>query len=238
MLIFDRTRILESIEKPVQVGYTITAEGQPVVGDNTSQVFGVRPAGSLAGEIFYGVAWNQQLSLTALPYLESVIVPTGGGTVNLSRTQLYAGSILALYVGPGGTALTVATTGTPVTGTVVFNLSNGTASFAAGDAGATVYFSYRYAPTVAETNTIQGSTPAGGSAALTLGYTGVIRHGDVYTTEFDTSVDWSQPNPVVRVLNGLFTIGASGAVVPNATVTNVPLTGGVNLDTSVLGIHF
>lgn len=244
MLIFDRTKVLESIEQPVQTGYSITAEGQPVVGDTTGGVFGVRPAGSLAGEIFYGVAWNQQMDILALPYYETAVAPTGGGTVNLSRTQIYASSMIIQVNKQGGTAYTVITTGLPVAGTsVLVNLVNGTLTFASGDAGLSFFVGYRYAPSVAETLTVQGSSVAGGSAAFITGNTGVIRRGQVFTTEFDTSVDWSVANPVVRVLNGLFTIGASGAIVPNCSIVNVPTGssttgGGVNSATSVLGLAF
>ncbi len=239
MLIFDRTKVLESIEQPVQVGYTVTAEGQPVVGDTTGGVFGVRPAGSLVGEIFYGVAWNQQMNINALPYYELITVPVGGGLVNLSRSNIFASTMLLQVGAPGGTSYTIITTGSPVAGTsALLNLVNGTLTFAAGDAGLVFYTGYRYSPTVAETLTIQGSSIAGGSASLITGNTGVIRRGQVFTTEFDSSVDWTVANPVIRVLNGLFTIGASGAVVPNCSIVNVPTTGGVNSGTSVLGLAF
>lgn len=239
MLDFSRTRINFSIESPVVTGSTITAEGQPVVGDNSTGTFGVKPAPSAAA-IFYGVSYGQQLTITALPMYEVVTVPTGGGTgASLSRTNITSGSVAATASSTG--ALTVITSGSPAAGEVKIDLTTGALTFNAAESAQTVTFGYRYAPTTVEVLTLQGNIPAGGAASLLLDSIGVIRSGVVYTTEFDTSVDWSASNPTVKVYNGLFTIGGSGATVPNATIVQVPAvgdSGGVGTGASVLGIAF
>ena len=231
MMLFDRTRILESLEKPVVVGSTVTAEGQPVVMDVTG---GVKPAAATATDKFYGVAWSQQLTITALPYYEVVVAPVGGGVVNLSRTNLYTATAA---ISP---TKTISYAGPAAPGTVYINITNGTITFDAADAG-TYTLSYRYEPTTVEVMTVQGMIPAGGSAQFATGSVGVIRHGEVYTTEFDTTLNWATiaaGGYVLAVKNGLFVayVGANAAavlsaeaagasVVPGGEITNVPASG-------------
>lgn len=229
MLLFDRTRILESIEQPTALGTTVTAEGQPVVADYSTGSFGVKPAAAAATDVFYGVAWSQQLTITALPYYET-ITPVQGGTVNLSRANLY----LAGIVVPGFTVITTS----PASATdVQVNITNGTLTFYASGVNVTpVTVRYRYQPSTVEINTVQGNNPAGGSAQFTTNSVGVIRHGHVYTTEYDTTIDWATAASggyVVAVKNALFTAYANAAaavsdnavVVPAAIIVNVPAAG-------------
>lgn len=226
MMLFDRTRILESIEKPVVVGSTITAEGQPVVMDVSG---GVKPAAAVATDKFFGVAWAQQLTITALPFIETVVAPVGGGVVNLSRTNLYTATAA---ISP---TKTISYVGPAAPGTVYINTVNGTITFDAADAG-TYTLSYRYEPTTVEILTVQGNIPAGGSAQFITGSVGVIRHGEVYTTEYNTTIDWATAASagwVVAVKNGLFTayVNAAGAtgdnavIVDDGVIVNVPAGG-------------
>lgn len=231
MMLFDRTRIYESIEKSVATGSTITAEGQPVVMTSTG---GVKPAAATATDKFYGVAWAQQLTIVSLPFAETVVAPVGGGAVNLSRTNLYTatakvGSLTVSYAGPAAP------------GTVYVNITQGIATFDAADAG-TYRLSYRYEPTTVEVLTVQGNIPAGGSAQFITDTVGIIRRGEVYTTEYNTLIDWASMAAGVYALavkNSLFTAytGASkiaavaaavadnAVVVDDGVIVNVPATG-------------
>lgn len=229
MLLFDRTRVLESIEVPVATGYTVTAEGQPLVADYTSGSFRAKPAAALATDSFYGVSLSQQLTLVALPFYETV-TPVAGGVVNLSRGNIYTTSIVV----PTFTVVS----GTPSGATEVqLNEVNGTLTFHSGAATSAVTVRYRFQPTVVEVNTIQGMNPAGGAAQFVTDSVAAIRHGHVYTTEFDTTIDWAAlvatPAYVVGVKNGLFVgyandgarVSAGAALVPDAVIVNVPAVG-------------
>lgn len=234
MLLFDKTRILESVEVPVQTGFTVTAEGQALVSDYTGGVFGVKPSLVGAGQ-FYGVSIAQQMTLLYLPMMETVVTPTISPaptyvTITLARTpasniRFYNNttSVLAstTNVSP---AMPAAATEYNLTGNVL------TLLYANHGAGNSLSLSYRYSPTTVEALTVQGDIPPGGAANLTLGTMGVIRKGRIATTEFDTSVNWAAGGTLTVTANGLFTIGGATAV-PNAVIVEVP---GVSTTTSAL----
>lgn len=228
MLLLDQTRVVDSKEAPVATGYTVTAEGQPLVSDYSTGAFGVKPAAAAATDKFYGVAISQQLTITALPFYET-ITPVAGGTVNLSRANVY----FATAVVPTFTVVA----GAPAAATEVqLNAANGTLTFHAAAATTPVVARYRFAPTVAEINTVQGGIPAGGAAQFVTDSVGVIRRGHVYTTEFNTLIDWAAAASagwVVAVKNALFTSYATAAaatadgavVVDDGIIVAVPAAG-------------
>lgn len=225
MLQFDKVRILESVEAPVQTGFTVTAEGQALVADYTGGVFGVKPSTSGAAEQFYGVSIAQQMTLLYLPMVEEVVTATIAPapttfTITLARTPV-AGSI-RFYDETTAAALTA---GNPSTTANTYSLAGNVLmlNYAAQGAGKRLTLSYRYSPTTVEVASVQGDIPPGGAANLTLGTMGVIRKGRIATTEFDTSVDWTVAAPVITVgANGLFTIGGTGQAVPNAVIVEIP----------------
>ena len=232
MLLFDKTRILESVEVPVQTGFTVTAEGQALVSDYTGGVFGVKPSTAPAGQ-YYGASIAQQLTLLYLPMMESVVTPTLAGppvlfTITLARTPA---SNIRFY--NETTSVAIATPVAVPAAAGEYNLTGNvlTLFYAGNGAGNTLSLSYRYSPTTVEAMTVQGDIPPGGAANLTLGTMGVIRKGRIATTEFDTSVDWSVTAPVLTVgANGLYTIGGATAV-PNAIIIEIP---GVSTTTPAL----
>jgi hypothetical protein len=219
---FTKTRILESIEVPVQNGFTVTAEGQALVADYTGGVFGVKPATGASTDVYYGVSIAQQITLLYLPYFEATtltIPATAPYTITLTNTP--AAGTLRVYNATAGSAIT-SSTSPPGTGT--YYLAGNVLTFNAAQAGANVLISYRYSPTTVQALTFQGDIPPGGATSLYLGTMGVILKGQVATTEFDTTVDWTGvTSPVLKLAaNGLYTIGGSGATVPNAVVVQLP----------------
>lgn len=233
MLQFDKVRILESVEAPVQIGFTVTAEGQALTADYTGAVFGVKPSQAADTNLFYGVSIAQQLTLLYLPMVESVVTPTLAGppttfTITLARTPA---SNVRFYNSTTSTAITV-----PVAVPAAANEYNLTGNvltlFYAGNGGGnTIDIGYRYSPTTIEALTVQGDIPPGGAANLTLGTMGVIRKGRIATTEFDTSVNWSAGGILKVGNNGLFTLGGTGVTVPNAVIIEIP---GVSTTTPAL----
>lgn len=234
MLLFDKTRILESVEVPVQTGFTVTAEGQALVSDFTGGVFGVKPSAAPAGQ-YYGASIAQQLTLLYLPMIESVVTPTLVGppvTLSITLARTPTGNI-RFYNETTSTAITVDVTPAAPAAANEYNLTGNvlTLFYAGNGAGKTLTLQYRYSPTTVEAMTVQGDIPPGGAANLTLGTMGVIRKGRIATTEFDTSVDWTVAAPVLTVgANGLYTIGGA-TVVPNAVIIELP---GVSTTTPAL----
>jgi len=231
MLLFDKTRIVESVEVPVQIGFTVTAEGQALVSDYTSGVFGVKPSLVGAGQ-YYGASMAQQLTLLYLPMMESVVSPTiapAPATFSITLARTPTGNI-RFYDNTTAQAITVAVA-VPAAANE-YNLTGNvlTLAYAHHGAGKTLALSYRYSPTTVEALSVQGDIPPGGAANLTLGTMGVIRKGRIATTEFDTSVDWSAGGALTVTANGLYTIGGATAV-PNAVIIEVP---GVSTTTPAL----
>jgi len=232
MLIFDKTRVTESFEYPVLASAMVTAEGQPLVSDYSSGQFTVKPAVATATDKFVGVSFSQQITPIAFPYYEQVIADSANPS-SLSRANLYSGTVRA--VGSTTGALTVVGVA-PAAGEVQVNLINGTLTFNAAQNGETVTVSYRYTPTTVEELTVQGNITPGGTSSFVLNSSGVITKGEIYTSEFATTIDWSTAASsgwTVAVKNGLFTAYATAAaavadsavVVPDAVITYVPTTG-------------
>lgn len=236
MILFQNSRIMQSIERPVAAGQTITAEGAPLVVDNTGGVFGVRHSTGGGSEQFAGISLAQQLTIQYQAKYEVLTADESANPkLNLAKIPTASGSI-RLYNVTGAVVHTFnATTAATPAGPNTYNLpANGTVVWLpAANAGDVFNISYRYAVTVVEAQQLAGNIPPGGAAALTLGSVGVITIGDVITSEFDTAVDWSVANPVIKLSSaGLFTIGGSGITVPNAYVMSVPTP-----DSPFLGIH-
>ena len=227
MILFPSSKIVQSTEMPVATGFTVTAEGAALVADRTSGVFGAKMSAGVANEQFLGVSLAQQLTLLYVPKVES-LVQGAPNTITLAKAPA-SGSLRVVDATTG----TVQTLGA-ATNANEYSIVGQVITLPAAQTGHTYTVYYRYSPTTVEARTIQGDIPAGGAASLTLGSVGVITQGTVVTSEYDTSVDWSVANPVVKLgANGLFTIGGSGVTVPNAYVTQIP-----SATDSFLGVHF
>lgn len=216
MLNFNFCRMDRSVSRKVASSVMITAEGQALVVDN-SVANGVKPSAGVAGEKFAGVSISQQLTLEVLPKHESLVVD-GSSQVTLSREPV--SGTLRIF---DETNDTVQSAGTPGEVDNEYSISGKVVTFNAARQGDTMSIAYRYNPTVAEAKTIQGDILPGGQADALLDTVGVLVAGDVYTTEYDTSVDWSA-DPVVVSLgaNGLFTVGGSGVKLDNVRVIERP----------------
>ena len=212
MLYFPNGRPALSTELPIAASAVIAAEGQALVSDNTAGVFGVKPSAG-SSDNFIGVAASQQIALTSFPKVEAKVVPNTDA-VTLARTP--SASTLAVYDETTSTLLTV-TTHYTVSGTTVTMVDN-------TYRGHTLRLTYKFAPNAVEARAIQGDVYPGGAAGTSIGQVGVIQKGTVYTTEFNSTVDWSAAGITVKTgANGLFTIGGSGATV-DAVIVQVPNT--------------
>lgn len=215
MLDFSRTKILESHEPPVQAGYTVTAEGQALVADYTGGVFGLRPSTATSTDRFYGVSISQQMTILEFP---EIVTFVSTGSYTLPHTPI-GGSVL-VWNETAGSALTTDGAG-PDAGEYV--LTGNVITTNAAQDGATIRVQYRYSPTTLEAQGLQGDIPPGGAASFILGTMGSIVKGQIATSVYDTSVNWNVANPVLKLgAAGRFTLGGSGADVPNAVIVSLP----------------
>lgn len=216
MLNFNFCRFDRQTSRSVAPSTLITAEGTPLVADNTV-VNGVKPATGAAGEIFVGVTFSQQLTILAFPYVED-LVPNASNQFTLAHAPS-SGTLRILDT----TTSTPQTAGTPGTTANQYSISGQVVTVNSAQGTDTMRCWYRYVPTTVEARSLQGDTLPGGAADLVLNTVGVVVAGDVYTTEYDSTVDWTAANIVVKLgANGLFTIGGSGGTATGVRVISPP----------------
>lgn len=229
MLLFPNTRIELSNERPLLPGVIISEEGAALVAAYSAGAFGLKEATGAAAEVFAGVSLSRPLSPAAVPVIESLVVPVSG-SVKLKAVP-NAGS-LRVVDKAANTAYTVGT-GAPAGATDVGSAAGSdTLVFQPGQAGKTVIVTYVRSLTVAQAILLIGNQDVGGPAGAYFGQVGVITRGDVYTTEFDTLADWSNPTDLRLSANGKFTVGGTGTKVPGYVIS-APAEGA-----AFLGIHF
>lgn len=236
LLHFELSKLFNTVERPVAKGATVTQEGSALVWNATGN--GVQPSSGAAGEIFAGVSFSQQMTPLQFPEYDSLTAtsPASGQPTVTTGNLPIAGTIRVYDVTTG----TLQTAGTPTTTANQYSIAGSVITLNAAAAGHVIQVSYRYAPTTAQVLSVQGNIPPGGSSGLLLNSTGVVLNGDVVTTEFDTSVDWttvSATNPVTLGANGIFTIGGTGTALPGAFVTQLPTVGTMQAGASLLGLR-
>lgn len=224
MLKLEKSVIRESVERAILAGSVIAAEGMALIADASGATFGVLPSAGTADDQFAGVSLSHTISPDYLPTIESPLAV--GVTLTLAKTPL-AGSLR--LVDSTGTEVTL---GNPATTTSEYSITGNVVTLHVDQTDLVVTSSYRYSPTTVEIKALMGDAQPGGNASALIGSVGVIEKGDIFTTEYDTSVDWSANPTVALGANGQFTVGGSGAVVPNCYVLQVP-----SADSTFLGLR-
>jgi hypothetical protein len=214
MIYFPSTKANISTEFAVASGSSIDAEGAALVVVATDGVLGVKPSTGTNADKFVGVAVSQQMPLARLTRAES-FVQGSGDTVALAFTP---SSGTVAVIDETDNALLVVTTDWTLAAKVI--------TLEAATRGHTLTVHYAYEPTATQARAVQGDIVPGGPAGDALGQCGVIRNGIVFTDQYDTLIDWSAANPVIKTAaNGLFTVGGSGQTLSNVTVLSAPTAG-------------
>lgn len=211
------TRVFNTEHRPVETGALIADEGMALVfakqGDSTV----VRPSTGASGEIFAGVSMARNTPPLFMPFVFEGVVPADG-VLELPRTPI-ADQIL---VRVAGTSIEVAAGDTVPTDATKVNLDDNEVRFHASQRGAEVFVQIMYEPTVTEARQVKGDVPVGGLSTIAQSVTGVITKGDVATTYFDASADFSSAIQVRLGADGIFTTTGSGTLIPGVTVQQAP----------------
>jgi len=211
-----------SSEKPLALGALITATGQALVYkmENGRQV--VAPSAGTSGEIFAGFVLAQTSAAPVMPStapkVETIVAP-GSGTIVVGKTPL-AGSVSATRVDTGAAVAVASVTGKNV-------------ALGVGAAGLTIKVVYRYALTIAEARSLVGDVQPGGYSGNSFGITGVAHQGIIYTSEFDTSLNFAAATSLKLGAGGLVEDQTGDGAAFDAVVVQVPTT-----DYPFLGIQF
>jgi hypothetical protein len=191
------------------------------------------PTGS---EKVIGFAKTADSLPTATSYVDVVTVPASGSLiVGLSNANIQLNSVYALDQ-TTNTAYTVDYTfaGTPSSGTVNVDITNGQLKFNVAQAGDTVQVTYIYQLTIPMAQQIFGQRFFNNQYLEAI-YNQIeigAGSGELYTDQFDTSQNYAAGSPLTLGANGTITIGGSGPVL-DAVVVSVP-----NENQPMLGIRF
>jgi hypothetical protein len=187
----------------------------------------VKPAVGDAGEIFVGFSWMHNVMPSVLSKVELVVVPkVAPFTFQLSRQNIISGQI------SGSNKGTFYEEGTVAAHIFDCEESTGILTFDPSDAEKRIEMVYKYSPSVLEAKANYADADININPAFAfLGSIGCILTGEIFTDQFDASVDWSAKRGEVYLGTGLLT--GSGATKLGAHVTHVP-----TADNPFLGVQF
>lgn len=225
MLQLNQSRIVGSVEHKLATGVSLAEEGTALVTAYENNQLVVKPSTGTSGEVFAGIALSAVASVISAPIVEEHKVPAKAPfTVELADEPITDSEIFVR----GFTKNASAESGK-------FALDGKTLTFDASDAGKTVVVTYAYSPRLNQLTAFQGDQAPGVHVTTALGQTGVITAGNVFTSAYDVTADWTPKNGAIKVYlgaNGKFTTKEGGTQVP-AIVTNVPAVG-----SPFLGLQF
>lgn len=218
------TRINDSSDMRLAKSAKIIAEGQALV--YVPGEVALAPAKGEANEVFAGFVMRRT---SAAPVIEDYMTKVerfviaapeeGDPSVELQFEPL-SSSVCVIDLSTG-TALAAPT----VEGKVL------TSSAFKNDMEIEVV--YKYALTVVQARSIFGDIQPGGAAGNLLGQVGCAKRGQIYTSWFDTAVNWRTAKQIKLAANGMITNENGTGTVINAYVVAVP-----NVDEPFLGIEF
>lgn len=233
------------LEKSVKAGEVITEEGVLLVSEldaaTGSEV--VLPSIGSGGEVVAGFAIRDNADHATTSEVESVTVPSSAPLeVQLRQNNIVtsvandgsAASLNAIASTSG--ALTLVDGNTPASGEIALEPASGLTTYHADEASQTVVITYRYNLTVAESRLKFYQRNINNEASTLFGQVGVGQgHGEVFTDQFDATIDWSgagTPPPINSGPGGTLTSGGTGTLL-DARVISVP-----NVNNPLLGISF
>ena len=211
----------DSAEAAVAPGVVILAEGLALVRAAGAQSAGVLPSTGAGTDVFAGFSLA---GTSAAPFsegfsnkVESFTVPAGGA-VTLQFTPV-AGQVF-VYNNTTGAAV-----GSPVvSGSQVTTLP----------VGNSVTVTYKYSLSVVQARALYGDIQPGGYSGAYIGQIGLIKRGLIYTSEYDSSVDWTAATAVKLAAGGILTNQTgTGVAIANALIVATP-----GVDVPYLGIEF
>lgn len=232
MIILQATRITRTDFKPMVRGEVITEEGGAMVAVKENGVLCVRNATGLADEAFVGVSYSRHLPPHLLPKVETFIIPENG-IVELERTPVLSQMLVTIDGTPIRNEDSYGDDAAAPDAVGKVNSVGNKLYFNVGDKLKSGSIQYMFEPTVSESREVGGDAPIGGLSANDLGQVGLIVLGQVGTTMFDASCDWTDViNPRLGA-GGFFTTKGNGPILKNVFVLNAPAVGSEFLELDI-----
>jgi hypothetical protein len=219
MLYLPKTSLIRVVTRPIVSGGVVNAEGACLISNVEAGLRGVTQSNGASGEVFAGLAIYERAPLINVPKVEEGIVDDTTFKVALLRVPVGGAAAMRVVDLTTNTLLTAGSAANAGEFELTGSLGNEVLVHTSrADHQLRVF--YRFSPTNNEARQLQGDVRAGGTALAAYGRTGAILIGDVYTTEFDLTVDWNQDNLVPRTgANGRITLGGNGAVIPGTIIS-------------------
>jgi hypothetical protein len=232
MFDLNRTYYSDAKERPVAAGATISEEGQLLVYvDGGAGEAAVQPCSTGAGQAIAGFAITDALKRLTDTVVETVTVPAGGGTVNLSNANLVAQGAERVVASGSGVLVYDST---PDGGDYNINTTNGTLTFHSAEAGQTVEVTYRYTLTLQESLERFHERSVNNRAQDYFSTVSVMANeGEIFTSMYDTSVAYTVGASIYPAAAGKVSSAAGGASNAIGFVTKVPAAGD-----ALLGVKF
>lgn len=223
MLNMQATRVVKTDFADLAAGVHLEEEGKALVYVREDGKTVARPSTGAAGEVFAGVQMSRAMPPKFVPKVESFVVAKQGtapvASFKMIRTPV-AGKLLVILNGVAITTLGVDEAAPDAAGKV--NIVDNTLYFNDADIGLKGQIQYHYEPTVTEAAEITGDAPHGGHPGNSQRQASFVVVGDVATTCFDSSVDWSGVMHPKLGPDGIFTTAGSGVELTNVIVGNTP----------------
>jgi hypothetical protein len=233
MLDLTRTRIYDSIEYPLASYGNQFEDGTALCGTLASGQMSATVFGSAsASNIFLGFAYSTFTTPATNSSVNTYTVPSSAPyTITLPQTPV-AASVL-VYYNSNNASFTSETTTSGVTAAGTYNVTGAVVTFDSADAGATVTIVYTYNLTVIEALALVGTgVPGSVWPSNVTASIGVIQRGVVYTSIFDTSVNWNTQTSMVVGANGVITSASNVGAPVSGYVYEVP-----SVSSNFLGVY-
>lgn len=229
------------LEKEVLAGEVITEEGVllAAVLDAATGTEKVLPTDG-SGQVIAGFAIRDNADHATTSEVESVTVPSSGPfEVQLRNNNLVAstpgdGSTASLSAMDGSSQMTNDDDASGGAGQVGVDDVSGLLAFNVAEAGKTIVVTYRYNLTVAESRLKFFQRNINNEASTLFGQVGVGQgHGEIFTDQFDGTVDWSVATGIKSAAGGIVGDQTASGTTLDARVISVP-----NVNNPLLGISF
>lgn len=230
MLDNSRCRPYITKEIPVATGASVHVIGTPLVSVLEGGIEKVKPCEGNASEKVIGFSFGDRLTPLTKGFVASFAIPaTAPFTVFVGRKGLLAGQI-AIYDDSGSVLLTE---GDPANaGEYSVDDDTGIATFNTAQKSHNITVTLRYAPTAEELVMEDNVRITSVDATEFLGQTGVILKGEVFTDQFDASINWSAAT-AIKTGSGILTDQTGSGAAFACSIIAVPTSGN-----PYLGIRF
>jgi hypothetical protein len=232
------------LQKDVAAGNTVDREGvvlRSVLEAGNEKVQKADAAAATYSIAGFAISDNETVGI--MPFVEDAVIPAAPGphTIQLKHGNL-VGAVpnSSVRVWDRTTNADLAeVAGAPAANQVQVVALTGLLTFNVANAGQSVRVFYRANLTVAEAKLRyfeRGINNQAGAVFNTVAVGGGV--GEIYTSEYDSNVDWSGAIPggvglITSGTDGIVTIGGAGTPIPGARVVHVP-----DPDNAMLGIAF